>query len=71
MKIFKDEKEALESMENKQQYFLNSICPFSLHQRICGNWCGLFYLEKGEGATPYVILGCKNDNRRLYVEKII
>ena len=71
MKVFTNEEEAFKSLKGKQQYFLNSICPFSLHQKLCGNWCGLFYLEKVEGHTPYVILGCKNDNRRLYIEKII
>ena len=71
MKIFTKEDEACKSLKGKRQYFLNSICPFSLHQRICGNWCSLFYLENEENHTPYVILGCKNDLRRLYIEKII
>ena len=71
MKIFTNEKTACDSMENKQHFYLNSVCPFSLHQRICGNWCSLFYLDNTEGHTPYVILGCKNDLRRLYIEEII
>ncbi len=71
MKIFTDEEVAFKSLKEKQSYFLNSICPFSLHQRLCGNWCGLFYLDNEENHTPYVILGCKNDLRRLYIEEII
>lgn len=69
MKVFKNEKIANDSYEKKEELFLNSICPYSKNYKLCGNWCALFYLDTS--ATPFVILGCKAGEKRLYITEII
>ena len=73
MKVFINEKEAFKSLENKQIYFLNSICPFSLTQKLCGSWCSLFYIKKptNDKLASYIILDCKPGNKKLYIEELI
>lgn len=73
MKVFTKEKEAIKSLENKEIYFLNSICPFSLTQKLCGSWCSLFYIKKPVkgNSDSYIILDCKPDNKKLYIEELI
>jgi len=69
MKIFKEKSEGYKSLEKKEELHLNSICPYSNRDRLCGNWCALFYLDTS--ASPFVILGCKAGEKRLYVTDII
>jgi len=73
MKVFIEEKEAIRSLENKQIYYLNSICPFSSIQRLCGSWCSLFYIKKPikNNLLSYIILDCKPGNKKLYIEELI
>ncbi len=69
MKVFRSESKAIKSYEEKDKLFLNSICPYSEGCDLCGSWCALFYLDTE--ATPFVILGCKAGEKRLYVTEII
>ena len=70
MKIYRSENTATASLGNKEQLFLNGLCPYS--NRLCGNWCALFYFDKGsENTSPYVILGCKAGEKYLYIEKLV
>jgi len=69
MKIFKEQSEANKSLVEKDELYLNSICPYSKNYDLCGNWCALFYLDTS--STPFVILGCKAGEKRLYVTDII
>jgi len=69
MKVFKSESKAIKSYEKKDKLFLNSICPYANYKKLCGNWCALFYLDTK--ATPFVILGCKAGEKRLYVTEIV
>jgi hypothetical protein len=72
MKVFKKLSSAIQSMDSKQPFYLNSICPYTTGDDLCGNWCALFYLDfGGENTTPYIILGCKAGEKYLYVEKIV
>ena len=72
MKIFTDLVSAADSYAKKESFCLNSICPYSHASKYCGNWCALFYFNKGdEHTSPYVILGCKTSERVLYVEEIV
>lgn len=72
MKVFLNYTNAIESNKDKKKYFLNSTCPYNPDTKVCGNWCALFYLDEGgESTTPYVILGCKAGEKKLYVEEII
>lgn len=76
MKIFKTEQLALQSLVEKEMYYLNGFCPYTEYgkvvDRLCGNWCALFYYDKGnENTSPYVILGCKAGEKYLYVEKLV
>lgn len=68
MKIFKNESGARESLHNKDKVYLNSLCPFGNNGRMCGNWCALFYYDEGDGKrAPYIILGCKGTDKKLYI----
>ena len=69
MKVFRNENEARDSYKKKNELFLNSVCPYADYEKLCGNWCALFYLDTS--ATPFVILGCKAGEKRLYVTDII
>jgi hypothetical protein len=73
MKVFTNIKEATKSLKDKKIYYLNSICPFSISQKLCGSWCSLFYINKPvkNNSNLYIILACKSDNRKLYVETLI
>ena len=72
MKVFKDELKAKASLKEKEKLFLNGLCPYIDYARLCGNWCSLFHMEQvSEGSTPFVILGCKAGEKRLYVGEII
>jgi len=71
MKVFTTELAALTSMEKKATYFLNSKCPYNNENLLCGNWCALFYLDRGsENQSACVILGCKAGEKLLFVESI-
>ena len=72
MRLFlNNEKKAHKSMMEKKTYWMNSVCPFNTH-KLCGSWCGLFYVgQVGEASKPYVILGCKGSNTKLYVDEVI
>jgi len=67
MKVFNDSDKALYSMSNKDKVFLNSWCPFN-SDKLCGNWCALFYISPDSDQSRHVILGCKGTDKRLYVE---
>lgn len=67
MKIFYSKEDAIDSLEHKDQLFLNSRCPFHDY-RVCGNWCALFYAEKQKGKVRFIILGCKGTDKKLYVD---
>jgi hypothetical protein len=72
MKVFKNLETAIASMNTKSALYLNSECPYSPNNSLCGNWCALFYLDKGESnTTPFVILGCKAGEKYLYVEELV
>ena len=72
MKVFKDELKAKESLQEKDKLFLNGICPYADYDKLCGNWCSLFHMEKADsGATPYIILGCKAGEKRLYIDDVV
>ena len=72
MKIFKNYNTAVESTRTKETLFLNGTCPYSNPLTLCGNWCALFYFDKGgENTSPYVILGCKAGEKYLYIEKLV
>ncbi len=72
MKVFKDELKAKESLDKKERLFLNGICPYAGNNKLCGSWCSLFHMEQAdERTTPFVILGCKAGEKRLYVGEII
>jgi hypothetical protein len=75
MKIFGDMEKALISTIEKPEWYLNSFCPYK-KERLCGSWCALFHYSpavaneyKRTGA--YVILGCKVDQKRLYIDEVI
>ncbi len=75
MKVFTNMADALKSVDEKRQLTLNSFCPYNT-ERLCGNWCSLFYFSPGENSgtrniSPYVILGCKVDQKMLYVDSFI
>ena len=72
MKVFRNLETAVTSMIAKPDLYLNSKCPYSYNNPLCGNWCALFYLDKGESnTTPFVILGCKAGEKYLYVEELV
>ena len=73
MKVFKNLETATASMIAKHALYLNSRCTYSSNNPfLCGNWCALFYLDKGESnTTPFVILGCKAGEKYLYVEELV
>jgi len=72
MKVFIEEMEANKSLKNKQIYYLNSICPFSSTQKLCGSWCSLFYIKKQKDiSSSYIILDCKPGNKKLYIEELV
>jgi len=62
--------EAKKSLDNKKSLFLNGKCPYSIFGKLCGNWCSLFHMET-IGKNPFIILGCKAGEKRLYVENVI
>ena len=70
MKIFNTYDKAMTSFANKEVKYLNSLCPYKNENKVCGNWCALFYYnnDKNDNTTPYVILGCKKTNMKLYIE---
>jgi hypothetical protein len=75
MKVFKSAEKAMQSLKEKDILSLNSLCPYN-DNKFCGNWCALFYFSPEEDSkdrhvSTYVVLGCKVDQKRLYVEKII
>jgi hypothetical protein len=71
MRIFTTNKRALESVSNKKQLWMNSLCPFK-ENKLCGNWCAMFFMGKSTAeSTPYVILGCKGSDKMLYIDDII
>lgn len=68
MKIFNDYSDALDSYEKKPKFFINSLCPFHTGEQLCGNWCSFFYYDPGtDKRTPYIILGCKGTDKKLYI----
>jgi hypothetical protein len=69
MKVFTKEEDAKISYNTKQKYWLNSLCA-SDPNKLCGNWCALFYISDDNSGSRYVILGCKGTDKRLYIEKI-
>ena len=72
MKVFKDELKAKKSLKEKDKLFLNGLCPYADHDKLCGNWCSLFHMEKSNGkTTPYIILGCKAGEKRLYIDDVV
>ena len=76
MKVFKNEETAEKSSTNKEDFYLNSVCPYQQERILCGNWCALFYFAEKEeteekNTSPYVILGCKAGEKLLYVEEVI
>lgn len=75
MRVFKNLEDAAKSYETKNTLYLNSVCPYQKN-KLCGNWCALFYFspaEKRDGRnlSAYVILGCKVDQKMLYVNEVI
>lgn len=75
MKIFRNQKTAQESLNNKEEIYLNSYCPFENGPayKLCGNWCALFYTYKDvelSNKFKYIILGCKGTDKHLYVEDV-
>jgi len=76
VKVFKNPISAEKSYCSKDMFYLNSNCPYRQENRLCGSWCALFYLSPEEHAgerniSAYVILGCKVDQKMLYVNEII
>lgn len=72
MKVFRNIETAITSLVEKPSLYLNSKCPYASNNPLCGNWCALFYLDKGESnTTPFVILGCKAGEKYLYVEELV
>lgn len=76
MKVFKQMATAVQSVQRKEKFFLNSECPYDDKSRLCGNWCALFYLERAvktaeRNTSAMVILGCKAGEKNLYVNEII
>lgn len=68
MKIFNSESEARSSLNEKPKIYLNSLCPYSSSGMLCGTWCALCYVSKqDEKTSPYIILGCKGTDKKLYV----
>lgn len=71
MRLFSSEQKALDSSENKKTLWMNSECPFK-NGKLCGSWCGLFFVGQiSDDSRPYVILGCKGTDKRLYADEII
>lgn len=67
MKIFKSESEARQSLNEKPKVYINSLCPDN-KDMICGSWCAKFYYDSGDDKrAPYIILGCKGTDKKLYV----
>lgn len=76
MKVFKKENAAKVSAAKKEDFYLNSVCPYQPERTLCGNWCALFYFSDGvvtehKNTSAYVILGCKAGEKLLYVEEVI
>ena len=78
MKVYRNEKTAMDSFDDKETFFLNGTCPYSERYggRLCGNWCALFYFDRGmenssTNTSPFVILGCKAGEKYLYVETLV
>jgi len=75
MKVFKNVGKAFESMQSKKPIYINSQCPYN-ENSLCGNWCALFYYSSEveneyKKVSAYVILGCKVDQKRLYIDEIV
>lgn len=75
MKLFSNIEKARASYNSKQKFYINSECPFR-HGHLCGSWCSLFYYEDLSDrdyspTSPYVILGCKGMDKRLYISEVV
>lgn len=67
MKIFKSYEEAHESYHKKEEIYLNSLCPFN-SEKLCGNWCALFKIDKvGDKGAEFILINCKENNKRMYL----
>ncbi len=73
MRLFVKERTAKDSSREKKKLWMNSLCPFNTgYDKMCGSWCALFYVDQmNADSKPYVILGCKGSDKRLYADEII
>ena len=76
MQVFKEMMSAIKSKENKEQFYLNSFCPYKKEDILCGSWCALFYFQRAinnqyKKTSAHVILGCKAGEKLLFVNKLV
>jgi len=71
MRLFNDYGKAKDSCINKKSVWINSECPFK-DNVLCGSKCALFSVDKiTDAGKPFVILGCKGTDKRLYVDEVV
>ena len=70
MKVFINKLKASRSLINKKSFFIDSLCPYNKTE-LCGNWCALFRMHISDSNnSSYYVLGCDEENKRIYFKEI-